>query len=97
MFHKLVKLTLIIILSYQTPLYSKSTSFNELNARDLSNYFSGIVAFENKENSDALKFLNSSKILINKHDQYLKRYVYSLVLENRVSQSVNIIKNRIIE
>ena len=94
MFHKLAKLALIIIISYQTPLYSKSTSFNEINAKDLSNYFSGIVAFENKENSDALKFLNSSKILINKHDQYLKRYVYSLVLENRVSQSVNIIKNR---
>ena len=94
MFHKIFKLTLIIILSYQTPLYSKSTSFNELNARELSNYFSGIVAFENKENSDALKFFNSSKILINKHDPYLKKYVYSLVLENKVSQSINVIKNR---
>jgi tetratricopeptide (TPR) repeat protein len=94
MFHKLVKLALIIILSYQTPLYSKSTSFNELNAKDLTNYFSGMVAFENKENSDALKFFNSSKILINKHDPYLKRYIYSLVLENKVSQSINVIKNR---
>tara|TARA_B100001093_G_scaffold519606_1_gene609422 strand:+ start:1544 stop:3172 length:1629 start_codon:yes stop_codon:yes gene_type:complete len=74
-------------------LYSKSTSFNELNSRELSNYFSGIVAFENQENSDALKFFNSSKILINKHDPYLKRYVYSLVLENKVSQSINVIKN----
>ncbi len=94
MFHKLVKLALVIILSYQTPLYSKSTSFNELNAIDLSNYFSGIVAFENKENSDALKFFNSSKILLNKHDPFLKRYVYSLVLKNKVSQSINVIKNR---
>ena len=93
MFRKFVKLTLILILSYQTPLYSKSTSFNELNSRNLSNYFSGIVAFENQENSDALKFFNSSKILINKHDPYLKRYVYSLVLENKVSQSINVIKN----
>ncbi len=93
MFRKFVKLTLILILSYQTPLYSKSTSFNELNSRELSNYFSGIVAFENQENSDALKFFNSSKILINKHDPYLKRYVYSLVLENKVSQSINVIKN----
>jgi len=93
MFRKFVKLTLILILSYQTPLYSKSTSFNELNSRDLSNYFSGIVAFENQENLDALKFFNSSKILINKHDPYIKRYVYSLVLENKVSQSINVIKN----
>ena len=93
MFRKFVKLTLILILSYQTPLYSKSTSFNELNSRNLSNYFSGIVAFKNQENSEALKFFNSSKILINKHDPYLKRYVYSLVLENKVSQSINVIKN----
>ena len=93
MFNKFVKLTLILILSYQTPLYSKSTSFNKINARDLSNYFSGIVAFENQENLDALKFFNSSKILINKHDPYLKRYVYSLVLEDKVSQSINVIKN----
>ena len=93
MFNKFVKLTLILILAYQTPLYSKSTSLNEINARDLSNYFSGIVAFENQENSDALKFFNSSKNLIKKHDPYLKRYVYSLVLEDKVSQSINVIKN----
>ena len=92
MFNKFVKLTLILILAYQTPLYSKSTSLNEINARDLSNYFSGIVAFENQENSDALKFFNSSKNLIKKHDPYLKRYVYSLVLEDKVSQSINVIK-----
>ena len=93
MFLKLLKLALILILSYQTPLYSKSTSFNELNARDLSNYFSGIVAFENKNNSEALKFFNSSKVLLNKHDNYLKRYTYSLVLEDRVAQAINVIKN----
>ena len=93
MFPKLSKLILIIILSYQTPLYSKSASFNEFNSRNLSNYFSGIVAFENKNNSKALDFFNSSKILINKHDPYLKKYVYSLVLENKVSQAINIITN----
>ena len=65
---------------------------NNFNSKDLSKYFSGIVAFENKNNSDALNFFNSSKILINKHDPYLKRYVYSLVLENKVSQAINIIK-----
>ena len=81
------------MLSYQTSAHSKSASFNEFNSRDLTNYFSGIVAFENRDNSDALKFFNASKILINKHDSYLKRYVYSLVLENKVAQAINIIKN----
>ena len=95
MFIKIIKLIILILTIYQTPAYSKSASFNELNARDLSNYFSGIIAFENKKNSDALKFFNLSKILINKHDSYLRKYVYSLVLENKVSQAINVVsKNK---
>ena len=93
MFLKFLKLVLIIFISYQTPLYSKSATFNDFNSRDLSNYFSGIVAFENRDNSEALKFFNSSKVLLDKHDMYLKRYVYSLVLEDKVSQAINIIKS----
>ena len=95
MFYKLIKLSLFISIIYQTAVYSKSADFKELNSRYLSNYLSGIVAFENNENSDALKFFNSSKILINKHDIYLKRYIYSLILENKIPQAINIIKNNI--
>ena len=93
MFNKLIKILVILIVSYQTAAYSKSASFNEFNSRDLTNYFSGIIAYENKDNADALKFFNASKTLINKHDSYLKRYVYSLILENKVAQAVNVIKN----
>jgi len=93
MFLKKIKFTLLLFLLYQTPLYSKSTSFDDLNSKNLSKYFSGIVAYENKENSIALDFFNSSKILLNKHDPYLKRYIYSLVLENKISLAVNIVKN----
>ena len=93
MFNKLINILLILSALYQTPAYSKSASFNDFNSKDLINYFSGIIAYENKDNSDALKFFNASKILINKHDTYLKRYVYSLVLENKVAQAINIIKN----
>ena len=93
MLNKLIKIIVVFILSYQTPLYSKSASFNEFNSRDLSNYFSGIIAFENMDNSDALKFFNASKVLLNKHDVYLKRYTFSLVLENKVAQAINVIKN----
>ena len=94
MFNKLIKILVILGALYQTPVYSKSASFNEFNLRDLTNYFSGIIAYENKDNSDALKFFNASKILINKHDPYLKRYIYSLVLDNKVVQAINIVKNR---
>ncbi len=93
MLKKLIKLVFIFGLLYQTPIYSKSTTFNDFNSRDLSNYFSGIIAYENQNNSKALKFFNLSKVLLNKHDSYLKRYVNSLVLDNKVPQAINVIKN----
>ena len=92
MFVKNLKFLLILFLLYQNPLHSKSASFDDFDSRNLSKYFSGIVAFENKNNSKALNFFNTSKILLNKHEPYLKRYVYSLVLENKVNQAINVIK-----
>ena len=90
---KKINLIFILVLLYQTPLYSKSTSSNDINSKNLSKYFSGIVAFQNKDNSKALDYFNSSKILLNKHDPYLKRYIYSLVLANKIPQAINIIKS----
>ena len=92
MFIKNIKFLLILFLLYQNPLHSKSASFDDFDSKNLSKYFSGIIAFENKNNSKALNFFNNSKILLNKHEPYLKRYVYSLVLENKVNQAINVIK-----
>ena len=92
---KKIKFILIIFLVYQTPLYSKSTSLNNFDSKNISKYFSGILAFENKDNSTALDFFDSSKVLINKHDPYLKKYIYSLVLENKISKAINVVKNNI--
>ncbi len=95
MFNKIFKYFLISLIFYQTPLYSKSISFDNFNSKDLSNYFSGIVAFENRDNSEALKFFNSSKDLLETHNPYLKRFVTSLVLEKKVTQAIDIIyKNK---
>ena len=95
MFNKIFKLSLILLSLYQSPSQSKSTSFEKFNSQNLSNYFSGIVALENKDNSQALKFFRLSKNILNKHDPYLKRYVTSLVLEKKVSQAINVIhRNR---
>ena len=93
MFLKKIRFVLILVSLYQTPLYSKSTTFDNFDSKNLSKYFSGIVAFENKDNPAALDFFNSSKILLKEHDPYLKRYIYSLVLENKISQAINVIKN----
>ena len=93
MFQKIyIKTFLILFLLYQTPLHSKSVSFDNFNSKDLSKYFSGLVASVNKKNSEALSFFNSSKILIDSHDPFIQKYVNSLVLEDKVVQAINVIK-----
>ena len=92
MFYKKTTILLFSLLLYQSPLLSKSTSFNEFNSKNLSKYFSGIVAFENRNNSEALDFFKSSKILINQHDPYLEKFIMSLVFDDQVAQAINIIK-----
>ncbi len=92
MLKKKITLILILLLFYQSPLFSKSSSFDEFSSKNLSKYFSGIVAYENKDNSQALDFFNSSKILIDIHEPYLERLIDSLVLEEKVDQAVNLIK-----
>ena len=94
MFTKFVKFFLILLL-YQGPLYSKNETLKDFNSKDLSNYFSGIVAYENGENSKALKFFKSSKPLINRHNSYLERYIYSLVQDGEVKEAIIQIKNNI--
>ena len=83
---------ILIILLYQNPLYSKSNTLNDFNSNYLSNYFSGTVSYENKDNTEALKFFQSSKLLIKKHDPYLEKYIYTLVLEGKIQQATSEIK-----
>ncbi len=92
MFYKKITILLFSFLLYQSPLLSKSTSFKEFNSKNLSKYFSGIVALENKNNSEALDFFKSSKILINRHDPFLERFIMPLVFDGQVAQAINIIK-----
>jgi tetratricopeptide (TPR) repeat protein len=87
----------LILLFYQSPLYSKSKTLNDFNSHHLSNYFSGIVAYENNDNSQALKFFKSSKSLIKQHDSFLENYIYTLVIEGKVQQATNEIKQNLTE
>jgi hypothetical protein len=95
MFIKYFKLILIISFFYQSPLYSKSIALNNFNSHNFSNYLSGIIAYENKDNSEALDFFKSSKFLIGKHEPYFERYIYSLVLENNVKEAAKEIKKNL--
>jgi len=95
MFYKTFKLFLILFLFYQTPVNSKSTSSKNFDRKDLSNYFSGIIALENNNNSNALNFFNSSKDLLKEHDPFIQKYITSLVLENKIQKAINLIKENI--
>ncbi len=97
MFYKTFKLFLILFLFYQTPVNSKSTSSKNFDRKDLSNYFSGIIALENNNNSNALNFFNSSKDLLKEHDPFIQKYVTSLVLENKIQKAINLIKENILK
>ena len=85
----------LIFLFFQYPLYSKNKTFNEVNSHNLSNYFSGIIAYNNQDNLKALNFFRSSNFLIKDHNSYLKKYIYSLVLEGKVQQATNKIKQNL--
>ena len=85
----------LLLLFYQSPLYSKNKTLSDFNSSYLTNYFSGIVAHNNKNNSEALKFFETSKFLIKRHDNYLERYAFSLVQEGKVQQATNEIKRNL--
>ncbi len=86
---------IIFILSFllfQTNTYSNTSESNKFNQKYLSDYFSALISSKNQNNNDALKFFNSSKFLIKKHDNFLKEYVFSLVLDGQVKKAINQIK-----
>ena len=85
-------LIILFILLYQNAAYSKATDKNDFNQKYLSNYFSALVSAGNQNNEDAIVFFNSSKFLINKHDNFLREYVFSLILDGQVKKAINQIK-----
>ena len=83
---------LILLFIFQSPLYSKSKDIKEFNSKDLSNYLSGLVSYDNQKNINALKFFTLSDSLINEHYPYLKKYIFSLVMEGKINKSVKKLK-----
>jgi len=64
----------------------------KFNQKYLSDYFSALVSSGNQKNEEALEYFNSSKFLIQKHDDFLKKYVFSLVLNGQVKKGIDQIK-----
>ncbi len=82
-------LIFLFLLLYQNVSFSKVTDTVDFNHKYLSNYFSALISFDNQKNEDAIKFFNSSKFLIKKHDNFLKNYVFSLVLDGQIKKAIN--------
>ena len=70
---------IIVTILYQHSANSKTADNNDFNHKYLSNYFSALLSYDNQDNEQALKFFNSSKQLLDRHDAFLKEYVFSLV------------------
>ena len=83
---------ILVFFLYQTSLFSKVTETNEFNQKYLSNYFSALLSSGNKKDKEAIKFYEASKFLLNKHDNFLKNYVFSLVLDGQVKKAIKQIK-----
>ena len=81
-----------IIIFYHNILYSKDSDLKNFNEKNVSNYFSALVSLNNNQNNDSLKFFNSSKFLKESHELYLKKYLFSLVLNQKVSTAIKEIK-----
>ena len=96
---KLFKIIFILsLILYHSVSISKAAISNNFNQKYLSNYFSGLVSYDNQDNDLALKFFESSKALIKKHPSYLKQYVFSLVLDGQIAKAtkqINFWKNNI--
>ena len=85
-------LVILFLIFFQNPLYSKNDDNNYFYSKNLSEYFSAITSYDNGENTKSLVFFNKSKALINKHDPYLKKYLFSLVEEGKISWAIKELK-----
>ena len=93
MIAKNLKIILTIFFIFFTfEVKSKNIDSNDFNSKDLSNYFSGVISYNNQKNEQALKYFKSSKQLLNKHEEYFKRLIFSLVLNQNVDRAIQEIK-----
>ena len=90
----LLKIFIIIItILYQFPANSKTLDADEFNQKYLSNYFSALLSYDNENNNNALKFFKYSRPLLSGNTEFLKKYIFSLVIDGQVPEAIREIKN----
>ncbi len=84
---------IIFLILYQTSINSKASTDKNFNPKYLSNYLSAIISYNNQNNENSVRFFNSSKNLINKHETYFKDYIFALILNGEVEKAIFKIKS----
>ena len=83
---------ILFLFIFSNEVKSKTNENTEFRVSELSNYFSAVVAYGNQNNEQSLKYFKSSRNLIDKHNEYLRQYIFSLVLNQNVSRAIQEIK-----
>ena len=83
---------ILFLFIFSSEAKSKNKQNIDFRVNELSNYFSAIVSYGNQNNEQALKYYKSSRNLLNKHDEYLRQYIFSLVLNQNVTRAIQEIK-----
>ena len=81
-------LTFILFLLYQTNSFSNVKINNQYNQEYLSDYFSAILSYANKNNRLAIRYFESSKTLLMQNSSYFDQYISSLVIEGKVKKAI---------
>tara|TARA_B100001027_G_scaffold122663_1_gene84740 strand:- start:342 stop:710 length:369 start_codon:yes stop_codon:yes gene_type:complete len=84
---------LLVFLLYQSVSISKTNEIENFNQKYLSSYFSGIVSLKNEETGASFKFLENSYPISETHNNYLKNYLVSLVMNRQVDKAIKKIKD----
>jgi len=80
---------LVCIFLYQTSVCSKINEAEDFNPKYLSDYLSAVISYGNQNNEESVKYFNLSKVLIDEYKEYLKDYVFALVLNSQVEKAIN--------
>ena len=88
MLSKIYKITFLfcLIFFFQNNSYSKN-----FDKKNVYNYFSALVSLDNNS-IESLNYFNSSKQLKESHQSYIKKYIFSLVLNEKVNKAIREIK-----
>ena len=93
MLSKINKIILLcFFIFFQNISYAKNIDSTNFNEKNVSNYLSALVSLDNNKNFESLKFFNSSKHLKESHQSYIKKYLFSLILNEKIMKAINEVK-----